>query len=268
MHLESVGFTHPGGVRKHNEDAFLEVPEAGLWVVADGMGGYQAGDIASQLTCDTVAGEIRQAGSALAPKHLEQSLHLANERIRQYARDALDDQMVGSTVVALLIQAGHYHLYWAGDSRCYLARGTKVRQLSRDHSQVAEMVEQGMISPAHAEHHPLAHIITRALGVDDTLILDYQTGAVEAEDVFILCSDGISKEFNCEVLAGFVNGGKIRDASLAMMHSALVNECNDNITCVIVNVIVNADSDWYIDDQDALNGDQTIQVYPGSCNGL
>lgn len=256
MEFKSVGFTHRGGVRKHNEDAFLEAPESGLWVVADGMGGYQAGDVASQLTCDTVERELRRGETGLSVRELEQALCQANDRIRQYGREALEGQMVGSTVVALLIHSGHYHLFWAGDSRCYLARSNKVVQISRDHSQVADMVEQGLLEPAQAERHPLAHVITRALGVEDTVALDYRTGEVRPDDMFLLCSDGVSKEFNCEELAGFVNCAQISDASLAIMHAALVNECNDNITCIIVNVRPAC----YIGDPVDQGGDMTVPI--------
>lgn len=236
MQLRSNAFTHRGGTRKHNEDAFLDEPETGVWVVADGMGGYQAGDVASRLTCETVAEEVRRAPGGLSAEVLEQALKLANQRIRAYGAETLAGQTLGSTVVALLIQESRYHLFWAGDSRCYLSRQNAISQLSRDHSQVAEMVEQGVLQPSEAERHPLAHVITRALGVDDRILLDYRTGTIREGDIFMLCSDGVSKEFSEAELAAFVGGGEIEEANLAIMHSALVKECNDNITCIIVNV--------------------------------
>lgn len=236
MSFRTTSFTHRGGVREHNEDAFLDAAEAGVWVVADGMGGYQAGDIASQLTCDTVGRELRRFNNVMSVGDLERALTEANTRIRQYSREQLENQTLGSTVVALFIENGRYHLFWAGDSRCYLFRNQSAEQISRDHSQVADMVDQGLLEPAEAERHPLAHVITRALGVDDGIVLDYRSGETDEGDTFLLCSDGVSKEFSSEDLSSFLSEGQIEEAGQAIMHSALVNKCNDNITCIIVNV--------------------------------
>jgi len=236
MNFLSTSFTHRGGVREHNEDAFLENPEVGVWVVADGMGGYQAGDVASQLTCDAVAREIDRVGKDMSVYGLQDALCQANDQIRHYGTEVLSGQTLGSTVVALMVQGGRYHLFWAGDSRCYRVREGNITQVSRDHSQVADMVEQGLLEPSEAESHPLSHVITRALGVDDNISLDYLSGDARAGDMFLLCSDGVSKEFSTEELGGFVGDGQIEDANLAIMHSALVNKCSDNITCIIVNV--------------------------------
>ncbi|TDT43957.1 protein phosphatase [Halospina denitrificans] len=236
MAFRSASFTHKGGTREHNEDALLDAPQAGVWVVADGMGGHQAGDVASQMTCDTVAREVERQGSQLSVDGLRTALKDANEQIRDYARDTLDGQTVGATVIALRIRDGRYHVLWAGDSRCYRLRAGALVQISRDHSQVAELVDQGLIRPDEADGHPLAHVITRALGVDDELSLDYATGEIQPGDLFLLCSDGVSNEFGTRDLEGFLGDGKIRDASHAIMYSALVNKCGDNITCIIVNV--------------------------------
>lgn len=248
MQIRSTGFSHRGGTRKHNEDALLELPEQQLWLVADGMGGYQAGDVASRLTCDTVAEAVQNLSRTLDPAPamsaaaLEQALTLANRRIHDYGSAELAGQTLGSTVVALLLAEGRYHLFWAGDSRGYRLRSGTLTQLSRDHSQVADLVEQGLLQPKEAERHPLAHVITRALGVDACIALDYRTGRVCPGDTFMLCSDGVSKEFSTQNLTRFLGGSPIEDASLAIMHSALVKECNDNISCIIVNVEVGGPS--------------------------
>ncbi len=236
MQAESIAFSHRGGVRDHNEDAFVELADSGLWVVADGMGGYRAGDVASQLICDTVTSAYRRHDGMLGKVELEQAIQQANRRIRRYGQEELAGQTLGSTVVALLVKDGYYHLFWAGDSRCYLARRGELIRLSRDHSQVAEMVDQGIIDEHEAESHPLAHVITRALGVEDDLALDYRSGTVQPDDCFMLCSDGVSKELEDAELQGFLCGSPIDEVSMAMMHSLLVRQCNDNITCIIVKV--------------------------------
>lgn len=237
MQTQTSSFSHRGGIREHNEDACLDLSGNGLWLVADGMGGYQAGDVASQLICDTVTSEQRRHGGILNRSSLQQALLLANQRIRQYGTDCLSGQTLGSTVVALLVESGYYHLFWAGDSRCYRVRDQQLEQLSTDHSQVAELVQQGAISPEEAELHPLAHVITRALGVDEPLELDYRSGEVRPGDCFMLCSDGVSKELSADQLQGFLSGGPIDEVCQAMMHSLLIKGCNDNITCIIVKVL-------------------------------
>lgn len=241
MAFRSASFTHKGGTREHNEDALLDAPQAGVWVVADGMGGHQAGDVASQMTCDTVARQVEEQGKQLSVDGLRTALKEANGKIRDYARDVLDSQTVGATVIALRIMDGRYHVLWAGDSRCYRLRAGNLVQISRDHSQVSELLDQGLIRPDEADDHPLAHVITRALGVEDDLSLDYATGEIQPGDLFLLCSDGVSNEFGARELEGFLGDGQIRDATHAIMYSALVNKCGDNITCIIVNV----DEDGY-----------------------
>ncbi|WP_339802007.1 PP2C family serine/threonine-protein phosphatase [uncultured Marinobacter sp.] len=256
MNVQTSAFSHGGGVREYNEDAFLDLPKSGIWLVADGMGGYQAGDVASQLICDTVTGEQQRHGGILDRLALERALLLANRRIRQYGEETLSGHTLGSTVVALLVEHYRYHLFWAGDSRCYRVRRGEIAQLSTDHSQVAEMVAQGVIAAEDAECHPLAHVITRALGVDDNLELDYQTGAVEPGDRFMLCSDGVSKELNLEELRGFLIREPIEEVSQAMMHSLLIKKCNDNITCIIVKF----SEDCYSPGCSAGRDDHTIPV--------
>lgn len=236
MQAESVAFTHRGAVREHNEDAFVELPDSGLWLVADGMGGHRAGDVASQLICDTVTRAWRQHDGMPGKVELEQAIQQANQRIRQFGREELAGQTLGSTVVALLIERDVYHLFWAGDSRCYRFRDNEVTQLSRDHSQVADMVEKGVLDEREADRHPLAHIITRAVGVEDALTLDYRSGQVEQGDYFLLCSDGVSKKLGNAEIRDFLNDGLIYDVSQAMMHSLLINGCDDNITCAIVSI--------------------------------
>lgn len=241
MAFRSASFTHRGGTREFNEDALLDAPEAGIWVVADGMGGHQAGDVASRMTCDTVTLALERLGPRLSVEDLREALVRANGAIRDYGRQDLKGQTVGATVVALRIMDGRYHILWAGDSRCYRLRAGVLEQVSRDHSQVAEMLDAGIIRPEEAQCHPLAHVITRALGVEDEVCLDYACGEVRPGDLFLLCSDGVSNEFSAHELEGFLGDGQIRDATHAIMYSALVNKCGDNITCIIVNV----DEDGY-----------------------
>ncbi|TVP60205.1 MAG: serine/threonine-protein phosphatase [Halomonadaceae bacterium] len=254
MRFSSTRFTHRGGHREHNEDAYYENRQSGLWLVADGMGGYRAGDRASQLVCETVADHLSSAGGELSVDALEQCLQEANRRIWRYGQEHLGGQTLGSTVVALQIQQQRYHVLWAGDSRCYRIRDGVIKRLSTDHSQVAEMVTQGLLTESDAEHHPLAHVITRAMGVDETLTLDHVSGDVLPGDLFMLCSDGVTREFSDGFLGQLLEPGHIEEASRAILHSALVNNCKDNITCIIVR----AENGWYFSDPLSTDEDVTI----------
>ena len=236
MRCTSAQFTHTGAVRDHNEDAYLAFPQHGLWVVADGMGGHQAGEVASQLICETLNSECLRYGPSLGREELEQAFSLANQRIRQYRDQQMPGATMGSTMVALKITEDRYQVLWIGDSRAYLLRDGELRRLSRDHSQVADLVEQGVISEEEAENHPLSNVITRALGVDDHPVIDCREGKVMAGDRFLVCTDGISREFELRELQSFLSGEPIDDISQALCHAALVRGCKDNITSVIVQV--------------------------------
>lgn len=236
MRFLSAEFTDTGAVRDHNEDAYLAFPEDALWVVADGMGGHQAGDVASQLICDTVNLEWHRHGGTLDDQHLTEALLLANQRIRQYGEEQLPGATLGSTMVALKITRNRYRIHWIGDSRAYLLRNGRLQRLSRDHSQVAELVEQGVLSEDEAETHPLSNVITRALGVENEPLIDCVGGEVMTGDRFLLCTDGISREFELGELEQFLMEEPIDDINQALRHAALVKGCRDNITSVIVQV--------------------------------
>lgn len=256
MYIQSNGFTHQGGTRTHNEDAFYESTAAKVWVVADGMGGHQGGDIASSIICKTVEDSVALNTNNYYPDILKQALLKANSQIRHYAQEHYQNNPVGSTVVALMIDDKQFHIFWAGDSRCYLLRDGILRQLSTDHSQVEEMIASGTLSAEEAETHPLANVITRALGVESSVQLDTMSADILDGDVFLLCSDGITKEFNNADMTRFLQGGELQETNLAIEHAALVKKSKDNVTCVLVKINFSCYS------RAALTGDDmTIPVY-------
>jgi len=160
--------SHRGAVRTINEDAFLDLPQHGIWVVADGMGGHSAGDVASQLVIDAIESVIETVSpDKMSCEILIQALKSANESLLNLSKSQLDGKVAGSTVVILFIKDNRFYMLWAGDSRGYLLRDNELIQFTRDHSQVNEMVDEGLISQDEAETHPLANVITRAVGVDN-----------------------------------------------------------------------------------------------------
>lgn len=235
MNLTSHAQTHRGAVRKINEDALLELCHSKIWVVADGMGGHEAGDIASQLVIDTVEDAILAAeNQCITLSILKEALFKANSDLQSMVASHFNGNVAGSTVVILWIDRDEYHYLWVGDSRGYLMRNGILFQITKDHSQVNEMVDEGIITIDEAESHPLANVITRAVGVDDSLDVDIISGQLQENDIFLLCSDGLNKELSNKEIEKTLGSGKIIDAGMALMHAALVRNARDNVTCVLV----------------------------------
>ncbi|XQW83484.1 PP2C family protein-serine/threonine phosphatase [Thalassotalea piscium] len=235
MCLSSHAQSHRGTVRKINEDAFLELPQHGIWVVADGMGGHEAGDVASQLVIDTIQETVEKTPSEqVNTELLIQALQESNSQLQQMSESQFSGNVVGSTVVVLWIKDDYYTLLWAGDSRGYLLRDNKLQQITKDHSQVNDMVDEGILKAEDAESHPLANVITRAVGVDVELNVDVKTEKLLIGDVLLLCSDGLNKEVSDAEIEKALQPGKIIDAGMALIHASLVRNARDNVTCIIV----------------------------------
>src|ERR1700742_2426916 len=189
MRFESVARTHIGCRRKTNEDAMLVRENLGLWAVADGMGGHEAGDVASALV-------VERLGHVAHGKPPTDRAEIARAAIMEANRQLWDmagggtPRTIGSTVVALTVDGNEFTCLWAGDSRAYLARDGVLRQLTRDHSLVQQLVDAGDLDPHAAAEHPNANIITRAVGAAAKLDIDSVEGEVRAGDAFLLASDG------------------------------------------------------------------------------
>lgn len=198
----SAARTDAGKVRSRNEDAFLDSPRQGLWVVADGMGGHQGGDIASQLIVASLAELPVQADFDARLTGIRQCLHWLNRRLGQELTVVAgrSDSIMGSTVVALLVEGKRAACVWAGDSRCYLWRGQRLYQLSKDHSFQQQLMDEQDYSAEQARAHPSAHALTRAVGAAEQLTLDVLELEVHASDVFLLCSDGLYQGLTCDAL--------------------------------------------------------------------
>ncbi|MFZ2030097.1 MAG: protein phosphatase 2C domain-containing protein [Vitreimonas sp.] len=229
----SVGRSDIGCVRKLNEDAFLERADMGLWAVADGMGGHDAGDIASATVIESLK-DVSSFRSAYAYRHAAcLALHGANARLRERG-DELGVDICGSTIAALLVHQGHYACLWAGDSRIYLYRDGEMRRLTRDHSVVQEMVDAGELNDDQARMHRSRHVITRAVGASETLQLESAHGSVRAGDRFLLCSDGLTGPLRDGELAEFMRRPPLEASLDKMIAAAMVRGAPDNVTAVLV----------------------------------
>jgi serine/threonine protein phosphatase PrpC len=231
---ESAGRTHPGKVRRRNEDAYVLDPP--LFAVADGMGGAQAGEVASRLTASAFR-EYHEADTLPPDERIQAIIQEANRRIYERARADSDASGMGTTVTAALLTGGHVTLGHVGDSRAYRIRDGELEQLTEDHSLVADLMRSGRLTPEEAEAHPQRSVITRALGTDPHV--DVDTMAVDAEpgDVFLLCSDGLTTMVGDEDILGILDAAPtLDDAAKELVRAANTGGGEDNVTVVLFGV--------------------------------
>ena len=228
--------THVGHKRKVNEDAVLALPDLNIWIVSDGMGGHAAGDYASRLIADMAAGIPTDLAPADRLPALRDTIQEAHRVIRSEARDRGID-VIGATVVGLLLAEGHFAALWAGDSRLYRLREGEIEMLTTDHSVVAALVESGQMTWDEAEHHPQSNAITRAVGVGDTVELDKIRGQIEPGDRFLLCSDGLTKYATFDMLRRALSSQPIETICDHLIQIALAGGGADNISTVVVDVL-------------------------------
>jgi protein phosphatase len=225
--------SHAGRVRKFNEDACLDQPSRGLWAVADGMGGHALGEFASRLVVkmltDLPDAEPLELTVALARERLLQ----ANQRLRAEA-ERRGVPVIGTTIAALLAAGRRCTGLWAGDSRIYLYRAGRLRQLTRDHSQIEAVRALHPVGADDTLDRPPPNVITRALGAADTLELDDVSLDLIDGDVFLLCSDGLSNEVSAAAIEQALLPGNCRRACDTLVEQALARGGHDNITAVVV----------------------------------
>lgn len=224
--------THTGLVRELNEDSHLALPELGLWVIADGMGGYEAGEVASRITILEIARSIEQGIS------LVNAIENAHRAIQTAALQGEGSADMGSTVVAAKLDGLRYEIAWVGDSRAYLWNGT-LHQLTKDHSYIQLLLNAGLITESEMPNHPSRNIISQALGaggIDNaTIKVDLVSGELNAGDTLLLCSDGLNGEVsdNCiETILSDTTNNQVRVDRL--ITTALKAGGTDNITVIVI----------------------------------
>jgi serine/threonine protein phosphatase PrpC len=225
--VNSAGLTDVGRTREENQDAFLERPESGVWLVADGMGGHQAGSLASRLIVERVRAADLTGGLTEAVATLKASLLAVNADLRRRAQEQPGFD-AGSTVVALCVRGEVGAALWAGDSRLYRLRAGTFAQLTQDHSLLAEAGAQ--IDPVDS------HVITRAVGGGDLLDVEERRFEVLAGDRFLLCTDGLYEDLTPSELASGLGRGDCSEAAHELLASALRHGGQDNLTAVCVGV--------------------------------
>jgi protein phosphatase len=230
-----------GKVRQLNEDALLDRPDLGLWMVADGMGGHSAGELASQMIVETMQ-TLTPQGESLGSlaSEIDQRLQQVNLRLLQESQRR-GSGIIGSTVVLLLAHEDYCLYSWAGDSRIYLYRRGYLRQLSRDHSQVEEQLEGVFVETHSSDTTSIANYITRAVGAGNTLELESELIEPCVGDCFLLCSDGLNKELADSEIADVLEHYPQQEAAARLLEKCLERGASDNVTLILVQVVATPD---------------------------
>jgi protein phosphatase len=246
--------TDPGRRRRHNEDAYVCEPP--LFAIADGMGGAQAGEVASGLAAAVLS---EAGGETLREDRVAALIQEANRRVFQRANEDAAASGMGTTMTVALADAetGTIHVGHVGDSRAYRARGGSLEQLTDDHSLVGELVRSGKLSAAEAESHPQRSVITRAVGTEPEVDVDTFTVQSEPGDVYLLCSDGLTDMISDQQILALLGEDDLDRAANALVDAANAGGGEDNITVVLFALDgepVAATPELEADDEDTLSG--------------
>lgn len=237
----AAGATDVGRVRPSNEDAYAVLDGDGIYLVADGMGGHAAGEVASRIAVDEITAALRDVGSLRERRQrLPEAIRRANAGILAAAERDPRRRGMGTTATVLCVDpdSADYTIGHVGDSRAYRFRADRLELLTRDHTWVQLQVDQGMLSPDEARVHPYSSILTQALGTDATVEPDLVNGRAEPFDLLLLCSDGLTAAMDDAELERIIRS--LRDAAPETVVQELIREANergapDNVTVVVVH---------------------------------
>ena len=252
MEITYKGITDVGRKREANEDCFATIAEDRLFVVADGMGGHAAGEVASRLAVraisDFIATTRRDAeitwpydyDTTLSPEsnRLKTAIRMANQRILDTISHEKDLEGMGTTLVGAMLSDGKAYVGHVGDSRAYLIRSEQIEQLTSDHSWVNEQVKLGFLSKDDALRHPFRNVVTRALGSKDDVMVDVAEQDLKPDDILMLCSDGLNTMLDDEEIIRLIlsKKGDVEAACQALVEAANAKGGEDNVTVVLVRV--------------------------------
>lgn len=240
MHFTCAARTDVGIVRSGNEDNYLMLADRGLFIVADGMGGHAAGEVASEMAVRTIArevGSLQGLDDGAVGERLAHAIRTANDAIYQRTVAEPEKRGMGTTVTVLALLPNRYLVGQVGDSRAYLLRGDRIEQLTRDHSYVQEQVDAGLLTPEQARVHPYANVITRCVGAGSEVAPDLFSGTLESSDVILLASDGLTGMLEDEQLVRILQSeGDPQVWVDRMIHEANRRGGLDNITAIVVRI--------------------------------
>jgi PPM family protein phosphatase len=232
--LAAAGITDRGRMRSANEDFFVMRPEAGAFVVCDGMGGAAAGETASHLAAETAAAALAKAKPG--PAAIREAVRLANSAVYERARQDRRLEGMGTTLVALSVSGKAAWVGHVGDSRCYRWRAGTLERLTQDHSLVEEQIRIGRMTREQARRSPMQNVITRAVGTRADVVADVQELQLQRDDLFLIASDGLTRELTDVAIGGILEAGSrdLQAVCAALIEAANAAGGRDNITCVLV----------------------------------
>jgi protein phosphatase len=241
MTAKAAARTSTGRVRSSNEDAFGYRPERGIYVVCDGMGGAAGGEVASRMAVETVLERVSTEDGMPEGERLHEAIAEANRVVLERAESEPGLYGMGTTLVALLLGAGAGAspalIAHAGDSRCYRLRRGKLLRITHDHSLVDEQMRLGTMTQEEADRSPFRSVITRAIGTQKSVTEDVVALDVEKGDVFLLCSDGLTREVNEEAIGRILGaGGDLERAAQSLVDAANEAGGRDNVTALVVGI--------------------------------
>ena len=237
MRFECASRTNVGLKRKINEDSLFVDSERGLWAVADGMGGHDAGEVASATVVEALRNLPRVENLDELASAAKDALAGANRQLIDLARSSGSQQSIGTTVVGIAIADGDFRCFWMGDSRAYRFRDGYLSRISRDHSLVQKLIDAGMLSPEDAEHHENANVVTRAVGVSEQVEVDVVSGDAVPGDQFLLASDGLTRVVEDDEIAAELQSSPPDQAADKLIELVLSRGAPDNVTIVIVKLL-------------------------------
>lgn len=239
MRYSAYGSTHVGKVRDHNEDSFFVSDEGGFFIVADGMGGLAAGEVASQIAKDTIVSALKKSNDSSTPydRVLRDAIESANAEVRVALTENPSARGMGSTCVVLAFRDSDFYIAYVGDSRIYLFRNNHLKQITRDHSYVEELFLRGLITAEEKIDHPYKSSITRYVGHADKIEADITSGPLSNDDVFLLCSDGLTGEVPDDKIEEVLKTTLgMQEGVDKLINLALENGGNDNVSVIAVKV--------------------------------
>jgi len=230
--VESCGQSHVGLMRELNEDRYLVKSESGVFVVADGMGGHDAGEVASTSIVEHLKSIGIPSSAPDLRARFEDRVILANREIRELS--TRNGATIGSTLAALLAFERQYACMWAGDSRIYMFSNGKLSQLSRDHTEMQDLLDRGLLTREEAVAWPRRNVVTRAIGAVDEPDLDIAHGQIHPGDKFLICSDGLTAHVADEEIGSVLAEKSPEEGCSSLIELALSRGGSDNVTVVIV----------------------------------
>ncbi len=250
--IQIVGFTDTGRIRQNNEDSIGYDSALGLLVLADGMGGHLGGEVASTESVNTVIDTMQQtlpninpgqidpsSGFTLESMCVQDAIEQANGRVYQRSSTEPELRGMGTTIVVMLFYDNRFSLAHIGDSRCYRFRGEKMEQITKDHSLLQELIDRGFYTPEEAKNSLNKNLVTRALGIDPTITADIQEELVMKNDIYLLCSDGLTDLVEDEFISLTIKrfSDNLEEAAKQLINKANQNGGKDNISVILCRII-------------------------------